>query len=99
MRTVERDNVIMTHDSGSPREQMIPFWETTAAAPTWPNPPSSAMACITKGAARRADETCVNVMGDAAIGMTVWISRLRAQPHRDPHCRVQQRRWAPSATC
>src|SRR5439155_5883543 len=32
MRTVDRDNVIMTHDSGSPREQMMPFWETTAAA-------------------------------------------------------------------
>ena len=31
MRTVDRDNVIMTHDSGSPREQMMPFWETTAA--------------------------------------------------------------------
>ena len=28
MRTVDRDNVIMTHDSGSPREQMMPFWET-----------------------------------------------------------------------
>src|SRR5262249_2469373 len=31
MRTVDRDNVIMTHDSGSPREQMMPFWETTKA--------------------------------------------------------------------
>src|SRR5262249_35784857 len=30
MRTVDRDNVIITHDSGSPREQLIPFWETTA---------------------------------------------------------------------
>src|SRR6185503_16688074 len=31
MRTTDRDNVIMTHDSGSPREQMMPFWESTAA--------------------------------------------------------------------
>jgi hypothetical protein len=31
MRTVDRNNVIMTHDSGSPREQIMPFWETTAA--------------------------------------------------------------------
>jgi acetolactate synthase-1/2/3 large subunit len=30
MRTVDRDNVIITHDSGSPREQLLPFWETTA---------------------------------------------------------------------
>src|SRR5207302_650280 len=29
MRTVDRDNVIITHDSGSPREQLIPFWEST----------------------------------------------------------------------
>jgi acetolactate synthase-1/2/3 large subunit len=31
MRTVDRDNVIMTHDSGSPRKQLLPFWETTKA--------------------------------------------------------------------
>ena len=31
MRTVDRDNAIMTHDSGSPREQLLPFWETTKA--------------------------------------------------------------------
>jgi hypothetical protein len=29
MRTLDRDNVIITHDSGSPREQLLPFWETT----------------------------------------------------------------------
>ena len=33
MRTLDRDNVIVTHDSGSPREQMLPFWETTKAGP------------------------------------------------------------------
>jgi acetolactate synthase-1/2/3 large subunit len=44
MRTVDRDNVIMTHDSGSPREQMMPFWERPA--PTWvgASPPSSVTA-------------------------------------------------------
>jgi len=31
MRNVDRDNVIITHDSGSPREQLLPFWETTKA--------------------------------------------------------------------
>ena len=74
MRTLPRDNVIMTHDSGSPREQMIPFWETTAAG--------SYMGCgkstqlgyglgITMGAKLGApDKICINVMGDAAIGMT-----------------------------
>ena len=33
MRTMDRDNVIITHDSGSPREQLLPFWETTKAGP------------------------------------------------------------------
>ena len=31
MGTLDRDNVIMTHNSGSPREQLLPFWETTKA--------------------------------------------------------------------
>ena len=29
MREVNRDNVVITHDAGSPREQLFPFWETT----------------------------------------------------------------------
>jgi acetolactate synthase I/II/III large subunit len=44
MRTLDRDNVIITHDSGSPREQLLPFWETTAAGSYmgWASRPSSA---------------------------------------------------------
>ncbi len=74
MRTLDRDNVIMTHDSGSPREQMMPFWEPTAAGSYMGWGKSTQLGYglgITMGAKLAApDKLCVNVMGDAAIGMT-----------------------------
>jgi acetolactate synthase-1/2/3 large subunit len=74
MRTVDRDNVIMTHDSGSPREQMMPFWETTKAGSYMGWGKSTQLGYglgINMGAKLAAPEKlCVNVMGDAAIGMT-----------------------------
>jgi len=74
MRTVDRDNVIMTHDSGSPREQMMPFWESTAAGSYMGWGKSTQLGYglgITMGAKLAAPKKlCVNVMGDAAIGMT-----------------------------
>lgn len=30
MHTVDRANVVITHDAGSPRDQLTPFWEATA---------------------------------------------------------------------
>ena len=74
LRTVDRDNVIVTHDSGSPREQMIPFWETTAPGSYMGWGKSTQLGYglgITMGAKLAAPgKLCINVMGDAAIGMT-----------------------------
>ncbi len=74
MRAFDRDNVIITHDSGSPREQIIPFWETTAAGSYMGWGKSTQLGYglgITMGAKLAAPKKlCVNVMGDAAIGMT-----------------------------
>jgi acetolactate synthase-1/2/3 large subunit len=74
MQTVDRDNVIMTHDSGSPREQMMPFWETTKAGSYMGWGKSTQLGYglgINMGAKLAApNKLCVNVMGDAAIGMT-----------------------------
>src|SRR6266851_5294240 len=74
LRSVDRDNVIITHDSGSPREQLIPFWETTAAGSYMGWGKSTQLGYglgITMGAKLAApDKLCVNIMGDAAIGMT-----------------------------
>ncbi len=74
MRTVERDNVIITHDSGSPREQLLPFWETTRSGCYMGWGKSTQLGYglgLIMGAKLAApDKLCVNVMGDAAIGMT-----------------------------
>jgi acetolactate synthase-1/2/3 large subunit len=74
MRTVDRDHVIITHDSGSPREQLLPFWETTACGSYigWGKSTQLGYGLgITMGAKLAAPEKlCINVMGDAAIGMT-----------------------------
>ena len=74
MRTVDRDNVIITHDFGSPREQLLPFWETTAPGSYMGWGKSTQLGYglgIIMGAKLAApDKLCVNVMGDAAIGMT-----------------------------
>ena len=74
MKTLDRDNVIMTHDFGSPREQMIPFWETTAAGSYMGWGKSTQLGYglgITMGAKlAEPKKLCINVMGDSAIGMT-----------------------------
>jgi len=74
LRTVDRDNVIMTHDSGSPREQLHPFWETTTPGSYMGWGKSTQLGYglgITMGAKLASPEKlCINVMGDAAFGMT-----------------------------
>ena len=74
MDTLDRDNVIMTHDSGSPREQMMSSWESTAAGSYMGWGKSTQLGYglgINLGAKLAApDKICINVMGDAAIGMT-----------------------------
>jgi acetolactate synthase-1/2/3 large subunit len=74
MRTVDRDNAIITHDSGSPREQLIPFWETTAAHSYMGWGKSTQLGYglgIIMGAKLAApDKICINLMGDSSFGMT-----------------------------
>ena len=74
MRTVDRSNVIMTHDSGSPREQMMPFWETTAAGSYlgWGKSTQLGYGLGIIMGAKLAEpkKLCVNVMGDSSFGMT-----------------------------
>jgi len=74
MATVDRDHVIMTHDSGSPREQLLPMWETTKAGSYMGWGKSTQLGyglALNMGAKLAApDKLCVNIMGDAAFGMT-----------------------------
>ena len=74
MENVERDNVIITHDSGSPREQLLPMWETTASDSYigWGKSTQLgySLAVIMGAKLAAPQKLCINVMGDAAIGMT-----------------------------
>ncbi len=74
MKNVDRANTIVTHDSGSPREQFLPFWET--AAPNsylgWGKSTQLGYGLgLVMGAKLAAPEKlCINVMGDCSFGMT-----------------------------
>ena len=74
MHTVDRANTIITHDAGSPRDQLSPFWECVAPLTYlgWGKTTQLGYGLgLMMGAKLAAPEKlCVNVWGDAAIGMT-----------------------------
>ncbi|MFB3054196.1 MAG: thiamine pyrophosphate-dependent enzyme, partial [Alphaproteobacteria bacterium] len=74
MRAVDRHETIVTHDSGSPREQTLPFWETTRAGSYMGWGKSTQLGYglgIIMGAKLAAPEKlCINIMGDCSFGMT-----------------------------
>lgn len=74
MRTVDMDNTILTHDSGSPRKQTLPFWQTSKAGSYmgWGKSTQLGYGLGINMGAKLAEpgKLCINVMGDAAIGMT-----------------------------
>jgi acetolactate synthase-1/2/3 large subunit len=74
MHTVDRVNTIITHDAGSPRDQMSPFWESVAPLTYigWGKTTQLGYGLGLAMGAKLADpkKLCINVMGDAAIGMT-----------------------------
>ena len=74
MRAVDRDNVIITHDAGSPREQLLPFWESTRAHSYigWGKTTQLGYGLGLAMGAKLAspDKLCINVMGDSSFGMT-----------------------------
>jgi acetolactate synthase-1/2/3 large subunit len=74
MHSIDRDNTIITHDSGSPREQLLPMWETTAPGSYigWGKSTQLGYGLgINMGAKMaRPNKLCINIMGDSAIGMT-----------------------------
>jgi acetolactate synthase-1/2/3 large subunit len=64
---------IVTHEAGSPREQMIPFWQSRAPRDYlgWGKSTSlgAGLGMIMGAKLANPDAVCVNVMGDASIGM------------------------------
>ena len=74
MQTIDPRDAIVTHDSGSPRDQLVPFYRTTTPRGYIGWGKSHALGTglgLIMGAKLAApDKFCVNFMGDAAFGMT-----------------------------
>jgi acetolactate synthase-1/2/3 large subunit len=74
MQTIDPRDAIVTHDSGSPRNQLVPFYRATTPRSYMGWGKSHALGTglgLIIGAKLAApDKFCVNFMGDAAFGMT-----------------------------
>jgi acetolactate synthase-1/2/3 large subunit len=74
MNLFDRKSVIVTHDAGSPRNQLVPFYQAPAPRSYIGWGKSHALGTglgLIMGAKLAAPEKfCVNFMGDAAFGMT-----------------------------
>ena len=73
MKAVDRENTIVTHDSGSPREQMVAFWQCVVPGGYlgWGKTTQlgHGLGLIMGAKLANPDKLCINVMGDASIGM------------------------------
>ena len=74
LHSVDVEQTIITHDSGSPRDQLVPFWSSRAPLSYLGWGKSTQLGYglgLALGAKlARPDKLCINVWGDAAIGFT-----------------------------
>ncbi|HWP60797.1 MAG TPA: thiamine pyrophosphate-requiring protein [Candidatus Acidoferrales bacterium] len=74
MKAVDPKDAIVTHDAGSPRNQLVPFYQATAPRSYlgWGKSHSlgTGLGLIMGAKLAAPDRFCVNFMGDAAFGMT-----------------------------
>jgi len=73
-KLVDKSKVVITHDAGSPRDQLVPFWEaeTPLSYIGWGKTTQLGYGLPLAMGAKlaRPDHLCINVWGDAAIGFT-----------------------------
>jgi acetolactate synthase-1/2/3 large subunit len=73
MHHVDLANTIITHDAGSPRDQMVPFWQSVAPRTYMGWGKSTqlgyGLGLIMGAKLAEPHKLCINIMGDAAIGM------------------------------
>ena len=83
LHTVDVENTIITHDAGSPRDQMSPFWQSVAPLTYigWGKTTQLGYGLgLAMGAKlARPDHLCVNVWGMLLSALQVWISRLQCE--------------------
>jgi acetolactate synthase-1/2/3 large subunit len=74
LHTIDVPNSVITHDAGSPRDQLSPFWTTTTPLSYigWGKSTQLGYGLGLAMGAKLAqpDKLCMNMWGDAAIGMT-----------------------------
>ena len=74
MNIADVKNTIITHDAGSPRDELSPFWKSTAPLSYigWGKSTQLGYGLGLAMGAKMAqpDKLCINMWGDAAIGMT-----------------------------
>ncbi len=74
LETVDVENTIITHDAGSPRDQLSPFWQAIKPLSYigWGKTTQLGYGLGLAMGAKLAhpDKLCINVWGDAAIGFT-----------------------------
>jgi acetolactate synthase-1/2/3 large subunit len=74
LHTVDTASTIITHDAGSPRDQLSPFWQAREPLTSigWGKTIQLGYSLGLAMGAKLAhpDKLCINVWGDAAIGFT-----------------------------
>jgi acetolactate synthase-1/2/3 large subunit len=74
LHTVDVANTIITHDAGSPRDQLSPFWRCTTPLSYigWGKTTQlgAGLGYAMGAKLAKPDRLCINVWGDAAIGFT-----------------------------
>lgn len=73
-KLVDKQKVVITHDAGSPRDQLVPFWESERPLSYigWGKTTQLGYGLPLAMGAKlaRPESVCINVWGDAAIGFT-----------------------------
>ena len=73
-KRVDPQKTILTHDAGSPREQAVPFWPSVTPRDYlgWGKSTmlGAGLGMIMGAKIAQPDKLCINLMGDASIGMT-----------------------------
>lgn len=91
MRVIDPADAIVTHDSGSPRDQILPFYKATVPRSYlgWgkSHQLGTGLGLAIGAKVAAPDKFCVNFMGDAAFGMT-GLDFETAVRSGIPHCTI-----------
>ena len=95
--TIDRDNAILTHDSGTPRAQLAPFYRAPLPRSYlgWGNAHQlgSSLGLILGAKLAAPEKLCVAFMGDAAFGMNAMDLETAVREHLPVLAIVTNNSW------